>query len=94
LIQAILLFTYIPLHVPTIKKRKKGKRHSEVDQGVASPADDPIGALETLLDRLSIWSALADLNLGDGGNGKGRAKEGDGLAGVLQRFWHDITVPS
>lgn len=65
-----------------------------MNAGVASPLDDPKGALETLLDRLSIWSALADLNLGDGGNGKGKAKEGDGWAGVLQRFWHDIIVPS
>jgi hypothetical protein len=93
LIQVILLLAFIPLHTPVVKKRKKGRR-DEPDAKQASPLDDPKAALETLLDRLSIWSAMADLNLGDSGNGKGKAKEGEGWTGILQRFWNDILVPS
>jgi hypothetical protein len=92
LIQVILLFAYIPLHKPTTKKKKKSKRSGSPDTKVTSPLEDPRAALETLLDRLSIWSALADLNLDDGG--KGKSKAGEGWQGILQRFWRDILVPS
>jgi len=53
--------------------------------------EDPKAALETLLDRLSIWSALADLNLDEG---KGKSKAGEDWQGILKRFWVDILVPS
>jgi len=92
LIQVIFLFAYIPLHKPTTKKRKKNKRGASPDAKGASPFEDPRAALETLLDRLSIWSALADLNLDDWV--KGKSKAGEGWQGVLQRFWRDIIVPS
>jgi hypothetical protein len=89
LIQAILLLSYIPLHQP-IKKKKKSRRSGSPDR-TASPLEDPKAALETLLDRLSIWSALADLNLDEG---KGKSKAGEDWQGILKRFWKDIIVPS
>jgi hypothetical protein len=93
LIQAILLLSYIPLHQPITKKRKKHRRSGTLDiEKAASPLDDPRATLETLLDRLSIWSALADLNLEDGG--KGKSKAGEDWQGILKRFWKDIIVPS
>jgi hypothetical protein len=73
-----------------VKKRKK-KRTSSPDKA-ASPLDDPKAALETLLDRLSIWSALADLNLEDAGS-KGKSKAGEDWQEILKRFWKDILVP-
>jgi len=90
LIQLILLLSYVPLHQP-VKKRKKSRRSGTPDKTV-SPLDDPKAALETLLDRLSIWSALADLNLDDGA--KGKKKAGEDWQGILKRFWSDILVPS
>jgi len=89
LIQAILLLSYIPLHQP-IKKKKKSRRSGSPDRN-ASPLEDPKAALETLLDRLSIWSALADLNLDEA---KGKSKAGEDWQGILKRFWGDILVPS
>jgi hypothetical protein len=86
-----LLLSYIPLHKPVNKKRKKHRRNGSPDTAGVSPTDDPTAALETLLDRLSIWSALADLNLEDGG--KGKSKAGEGWQAVLRRFWLDVLVP-
>ena len=62
------------------------------------PADEPKAALNILMDRLSIWSALADMSLdppADGeGKGKGKGTDADGWSGILKRFWNDIIVPS
>jgi hypothetical protein len=92
LIQAILLLSFIPHHQPVTKKRKKGRRNNSPNTPDVSPLDDPKATLETLLDRLSIWSALADLNL-DNDAGKGKSKAGDGWQGILRDFWRDVLVP-
>lgn len=87
----MLLFNYIPLHVPdTKKKRKKSKMRDSADVSEISPADDPRAALATLMDRLSIWSALADMSLEP--TIKGKEKDDDGWVGILRRFWEEIVV--
>ena len=93
LLQTLLLFHYIPLHTPgTKKKRKKSKYRDSTDAPDISPAEDPKAALNTLMDRLSIWSALADMSLEP--SVKGKEKDEDGWSGVLKRFWTEIVVPS
>lgn len=74
MLQIILLFTIIPL-AASLKKRKdrirtnrpsKRTRHGRSDAASTakpSPQDEPSTALEMLMDRLSIWAAVADLNL-------------------------------
>lgn len=69
LLQLILLLTYMP-----VAPRKRKKR--EVD---------PSTAVELLMDRLSIWAAVADLGLGD--------SAGDnGMQELLKRFWDEVMV--
>ena len=101
LIQTLLLFHYIPLHIPdTNKKRKKykSKGRESTDLLETLPAEEPKAALNILMDRLSIWSALADMSLDQPvegeGKGKGKGKDEDGWSGILKRFWNDIIVTS
>lgn len=50
------------------KKRKRSSKAVSGDSGIGiSPVQDPLTAVELLLDRLSVWQALSDLNLGVGG---------------------------
>ena len=73
-------------------KRKKSKGRHPDDVMEVSPTDDPKAALNTLMDRLSIWSALADMSLEP--PVKGKEKDDGGWAGTLKRFWEEIIVPS
>ena len=87
LLQIVMLLVYVryvPLSTP--KKRKRDKRKS----ATVSAVDDPAATLEVLVDRLSVWSAVADLGIEDAD------KEMDtdtSIQNVLQQFWTDVVVP-
>lgn len=94
---------------PLDSKPKKRKRSSEAvsgDPGIGiSPVQDPLTAVELLLDRLSVWQALSDLNLGVGGfdpptgsglglgagkgKGVGGETEEEGMIGEMLRSFWD-----
>ncbi|WVQ95583.1 hypothetical protein IAU59_002680 [Kwoniella sp. CBS 9459] len=93
LIQIILLFLYISSLPPAAtgdqksrkrKRRPHSHRHEPEVPEVVSPVEDPKTALELLIDRLSVWQAVADLGLDleqgpFGGNGAApRADSGTG----------------
>ena len=94
--QAILLLLYIlrsPISV--IKRRNRDRRRHDISASVTIiPTVDPNSALELLLDRLSVWQAVAELGIGlDEDNGKGKSKDSDdGILGILRRFWEDIMI--
>jgi hypothetical protein len=116
LLQVILLLTYIPLASPPSRERKgrkrdrdstrsfKGSRGRERESSgpPRTPQEDPAGALEMVMDRLSIWAAVADLGLdvvldaplAAKGKSKAKDREEDGMVAVLRRFWEEVLVPS
>ncbi|WVF68023.1 hypothetical protein IAT40_002785 [Kwoniella sp. CBS 6097] len=71
LIQVILLLMYITTLTPSTgdqksKKRKRrshSHRHEPEVTEIVSPTEDPKTALELLIDRLSVWQAVADIGL-------------------------------
>ena len=80
-----MLFQYLshsPVDPP--KKRKREKRKSTGP----SVVEDPATALELLVDRLSVWSAVAELGLGQE---DGRAE--NKIQKLLSGFWDDVIKP-
>lgn len=52
---------------PKSRKRKRSSKEVSGDRRIGiSPVQDPLTAVELLLDRLSVWQALSDLKLGLG----------------------------
>jgi hypothetical protein len=87
LIQVALLFLYIihtPPKDPNPKKRKRDKRTS-TSQAVL---DDPSMSLEILIDRLSVWSAVAEL-----GVDMVAPHNHEDVQVMLQAFWTDVVKP-
>ena len=96
--QVILLLVYT-LHypIPVYKRRKRDRRRHETSASVTIiPADDPNSAMELLLDRLSVWQAVAELGIGlDENTVKGKSKDSDeGMLGILRRFWEEVMIVS
>ncbi|OCF30721.1 hypothetical protein I316_07607 [Kwoniella heveanensis BCC8398] len=90
LIQIIFLFLYMTSLPPSegeqkSKKRKRRShfhRHEPEATEPASPTEDPKMALELLIDRLSVWQAVADLDLDlNGDDAKTNASGGTGSHG-------------
>lgn len=83
LLQVALLFIYIS-HAPpaVLKKRKREKKRSEPP----SVADNPQAALEVLMDRLSVWSAISELE-----SGPSTAENETQV--MLQAFWTSVIRP-
>lgn len=83
--QVALLFMYInyaPASAP--QKRKRDKRRA----GPLSVVDDPKAALDVLMDRLSVWSAISELEGGPAGtSGENEVQE------MLRTFWTDVIKP-
>ncbi|WWC72454.1 uncharacterized protein I206_106416 [Kwoniella pini CBS 10737] len=106
LIQIILLLLYTTFTTETEasnKKRKRSKssrREAEQDQPtIVNPAEDPKVAMELLMDRLSVWQAVAELGLPLGDptdvrniKGKGKVPE-NVIANMLGRFWKSVILP-
>lgn len=74
------------------RKRKRSSKTASGDPEIGiSPLQDPLTAVELLIDRLSVWQALSDLNLGlegfdpsamsGSGVGQGKGKEVGGETG-------------
>lgn len=83
LIQVVLLFLYISHAAPAAeKKRKRDKRRSEPP----SVVDNPHSALEVLMDRLSVWSAISELE-------SGPAIAENITQVMLQAFWSNVIKP-
>jgi hypothetical protein len=83
LMQVALLFLYIANAPPAPpKKRKREKRRSEPP----SVVDNPQAALEVLMDRLSVWSAISELE-------SGPAIAENGTQVMLQAFWAVVIKP-
>lgn len=83
LIQVALLFLYILHATPTEpKKRKREKRKS----GNQTVLDDPSTSLEVLIDRLSVWYAVAEL-------GTGLVPVEGGIQAALTAFWTRVVKP-
>lgn len=93
--QVALLFLYISLDPPPMapKKRKRSRRGSV---GEARATEDPRGALELLIDRISVWSAVAELGIGVDDRGdaasksKGKGREEENITTILKRFWRQV----
>jgi len=85
LIQIIMLFQYLS-HGPIelLKKRKREKRKSNGP----SVLDDPATSLELLVDRLSVWSAVAELGVAEVNSG-----EENKVQTMLKGFWDDVVKP-
>ncbi|ORY35843.1 hypothetical protein BCR39DRAFT_512485 [Naematelia encephala] len=102
LMQIILLFLYTA-HAPppTEKKEKKRKRHSRKDDAPSPPApvhEDPKAAVELLMDRLSVWQAVAELGIGSEGDvelvkGNIKPKDGEGMLAMFRQVWDKVLVP-
>ena len=77
---------------PAPKKRKRDRWREDTAIVVISPVEDPGSATELLIDRLSVWQAVAELGIGiDEDKGKGKCKEDeDGMQAILRRFWEDV----
>jgi hypothetical protein len=95
LLQIVLLMVYMihaPLPVP--KKRKRDRRRDDTEAVIISPIEDPVSAMELLMDRLSVWQAVAELGIGlDEDKSKGKEKdEEDSMPGILKRFWEGVMV--
>lgn len=91
--QIVLLLVYI-LHrpAPAAKKRKRDRPRNYTEPYIISPVDNPESAIELLVDRLSVWQAVAELGIGvTEDKGKGKEDE-DGMPAVLRRFWREIIV--
>lgn len=79
-----------PDHKPRKRKRSSKTASGDPEIGI-SPLQDPLTAAELLIDRLSVWQALSDLNLGlegfdpsamsGSGVGQGKGKEVGGETG-------------
>ncbi|WVR08466.1 hypothetical protein IAU60_005521 [Kwoniella sp. DSM 27419] len=113
LMQMTLLLLYVNLKplLPIVeaKQSKNRKRRHRSDRDLddslgSSPIEEPQTALEILMDRISVWQAVADLGLsvavsGPGDIGyaeagkKGKNKEEDGVGAMLGRFWKTVMVP-
>lgn len=84
MIQVALLFLYIIYMPPTteVKKRKRDKKKTSVQ----SVTDDPKASLEVLIDRLSVWFAVAEL-------GEGSNINEEGIQSILKSFWSKVIKP-
>lgn len=94
LMQIILLLLYSRHQPPgdNKKDRKRKRRHREE---ATTPAEDPKMALELLVDRVSVWLAVAELGIVhavEGSTGTGKGKEEEGVLGMMKRFWDEVVV--
>jgi hypothetical protein len=75
------------------KKRKRSRRGSV---GEARATEEPRAALELLIDRISVWSAVAELGIGVDDKGdaasksKGKGREEEKITTILKRFWRQV----
>jgi hypothetical protein len=95
MMQVALLFLYISLDPPPTapKKRKRSRRGSV---GEVRATEEPRAALELLIDRISVWSAVAELGIGVDDKGdaasksKGKGREEEKITTILKRFWRQV----
>ncbi|WVN89586.1 uncharacterized protein L203_104813 [Cryptococcus depauperatus CBS 7841] len=116
LIQIILLLLYFTVRPglqnlsvaeqPNPRKRQRPSSHNPTSAAAGvSPIEHPEVAIELLLDRLSVWQALSDLNLGHGPTlttmtGIGTTISKDSIKAtdnpvdkMLRSFWSAVLLP-
>ena len=97
LIQMALLLLYVMHSPPTLPpKKRKRDRKSKPAVELSCPTDDSSACVEVLMDRLGVWSAVAELGLGmdeDVHERKGQGRNGIGILGVIKDFWQSVIVP-
>ncbi|WVQ85884.1 hypothetical protein IAT38_008052 [Cryptococcus sp. DSM 104549] len=87
-----------PEPLPKPKKRKRRQATEPDTPAVTSPTEDPAAAIELLLDRCSVWQAVADLGIGIDLGGQSAGKAGkvelNPVGAMLQQFWDTVLLPS